>query len=63
METKRYLKPDAEYILFYSDEELLSLSLEEGAESEGGDGTVGGDTFSGSEGSKPIDPEDQWEVD
>ena len=30
METKRYLKPDAEYILFYSDEEL-TLSLEEGA--------------------------------
>lgn len=62
MEIKKYVKPNAEYILFYSDEEL-TISLEEGTESEGGDGTVGGDGMSTTEGTKPVDPDLGWEMD
>ena len=46
MNRKKYIKPDANHVLFYSEEEL-TLSLEEGMEDEaGGNGTGGGTSTS-----------------
>jgi hypothetical protein len=60
MERKEYLKPDAKYVIFYSDEEITAkISLEEGMrhEQQSKNG-MGGEIISGSIGSG--DGDDSW---
>ena len=50
---KIYVKPNAEYITFYSEEEIARvIPLEEGSESDVGGGVVGGSV---SDTDKPAD--------
>ena len=56
MNRKKYIKPDANQVLFYSEEEL-TLSLEEGMEDEAGGNGTGG--TSASEG--VVDKPSGWE--